>query len=153
MTFHHPALLYMKLPLRDKSLSHCLNSLKMATRVLWVPFASICMIFAMLLSVVMSDSVWSYVHSPIPTPSPNTGRGKWCLCCCWFVSSFSHNNVICLHSLVITFLPLFLLLVIWKQWMLRSVVVVCCVFCLRVHGWEYFFDWDYLVVGSVKHTF
>ena len=76
MTFHHPALLYIKLPLRDTSLTHCLNSLEMATRVLWVPFASICMIFAMLLSVVMSDSIWSYVHSSIPTPSPNTGTGN-----------------------------------------------------------------------------
>ena len=34
MTFHHPALLYIKLPLRDTSLTHCLNSLEMATSVM-----------------------------------------------------------------------------------------------------------------------
>ena len=50
----------------------------MATRMvwdLWVPFASICMMFAMLVAVGVSEPSWTYVHSDTPASSPNTGTG------------------------------------------------------------------------------
>ncbi len=51
----------------------------MATRMvwdLWVPFASICMMFAMLVAVGVSEPSWTYVHSDTPASSPNTGTGE-----------------------------------------------------------------------------
>ncbi|KAE8021390.1 hypothetical protein FH972_007284 [Carpinus fangiana] len=48
----------------------------MATRMLWVgPFASTCIIFAMLVAVGVSNSAWPLIHSSMPTPSPHAGAG------------------------------------------------------------------------------